>query len=66
MLARIPHDELESLCIGYGYKPYVVEGDDPSTMHQQMAATLDAVVADIRQVQRDARTKGFKNGLGGR
>jgi xylulose-5-phosphate/fructose-6-phosphate phosphoketolase len=60
VLARIPHDELESLFIGYGYKPYVVEGDDPATMHQRMAATLDAVVADIRQIQRAVRTKGFK------
>jgi xylulose-5-phosphate/fructose-6-phosphate phosphoketolase len=60
VLARIPHDELKSLFIGYGYKPYVVEGDDPVTMHQQMAATLDAVVADIKKIQREARTKGFK------
>jgi len=59
VLARIPHDELESLFIGYGYKPYVVEGEDPATMHQQMAATLDAVVADIRKIQSGARTKGF-------
>jgi xylulose-5-phosphate/fructose-6-phosphate phosphoketolase len=60
VLARIPHDELTSLCIGYGYKPYVVEGDGPATMHQRMAATLDAVVADIKTIQRVARTKGFK------
>ena len=60
VLARIPHDELNSLFVGYGYMPYVVEGDDPATMHQQMAATLDAVVADIKKIQRDARTKGFK------
>jgi xylulose-5-phosphate/fructose-6-phosphate phosphoketolase len=60
VLARIPHDELNALFSGYGYKPYVVEGDDPMTMHQQMAATLDAVVADIKTIQREARTKGFK------
>jgi xylulose-5-phosphate/fructose-6-phosphate phosphoketolase len=60
VLARIPHDELKSLFIGYGYKPYVVEGDDPMTMHQQMAATLDAVVADIKKIQREARANGFK------
>ena len=28
-------------------------------MHQQMAATLDTVVAEIRGIQRDARAKGF-------
>src|SRR6185295_18637476 len=60
VLARIPHDELKSLLVGYGYKPYVVEGDNPIVMHQRMAATLDAVVADIKTIQRAARTKGFK------
>jgi xylulose-5-phosphate/fructose-6-phosphate phosphoketolase len=60
VLARIPHDELRSLFVGYGYQPYVVEGDDPATMHQQMAATLDAVMGDIKKIQRDARTQGFK------
>ncbi|TKS61167.1 MAG: phosphoketolase [Nitrospira sp.] len=60
VLARIPHDELESLFVGYGYRPYFVEGDEPMTVHQQMAAALDAVVADIKKIQRTARTKGFK------
>ena len=59
VLARIPHDELKSLLTGNGYKPYVVAGDNPNVMHQQMAATLDAVVADIKRIQRAARTKGF-------
>ncbi len=59
VLARLPHSELESLFIGYGYTPYFVEGDEPTEMHQRMAATLDAVVADIKKIQRDARTKGF-------
>ncbi len=60
VLARIPHDELESLFRGYGYTPHFVEGDDPMTMHQLMAATLDVVVADIRRIQEDARANGFK------
>src|SRR5881392_1473869 len=60
VLARISRDELEQLFHGYGYTPYFVEGDDPMKMHQLMAATLDAIVADIRRIQRDARTKGFK------
>lgn len=59
VLARLPHDELESLFVGYGYRPYFVEGDDPDTMHQQMAATLDKVVSGIKTIQRAARTKGF-------
>ena len=30
ILARISHEELEALFVGYGYKPYFVEGDDPT------------------------------------
>ena len=55
ILARIDHDELEALFVGYGYKPYFVEGSDPSVMHQEMAATLDAAVAEIRGIWKDAR-----------
>jgi xylulose-5-phosphate/fructose-6-phosphate phosphoketolase len=60
VLARIPRDELEALFRGYGYTPYFVEGDDPTVMHQLMAATLDVIVADIRSIQRDARANGFE------
>ncbi len=60
VLARIPHDELEALFRGYGYTPYFVEGDDPMEMHQLMAATLDAVVAEIGCIQTEARANGFK------
>src|SRR3954471_569836 len=45
VLARIPHEELDQLLRGYGYAPRFVEGDDPKAMHQQLAATMDAVVA---------------------
>jgi xylulose-5-phosphate/fructose-6-phosphate phosphoketolase len=58
-LARIPNDELRKLFEGYGYKPYFVEGHEPGTMHQQMAGTLDAAVADIKKIQADARGRGF-------
>ena len=60
LLARMPHAELESLFVGYGYKPYFVEGSDPETMHQIMAKTLDTVIGEIKAIQRDARTNGFK------
>ncbi len=56
MLSRISKEELESLFIGYGYKPYFVEGADPAVMHQVMAATLDVVVAEIRAIQHDVRS----------
>ncbi len=55
ILARIPKAELESLFVGYGYKPYFVEGDDPELMHSQMAATLDAALDEIAAIQADAR-----------
>jgi xylulose-5-phosphate/fructose-6-phosphate phosphoketolase len=61
LLARISREELASLFTGYGYKPYFVEGDDPETMHQLMAATLDAVVSELQAIQLDAREKGFKH-----
>ena len=48
ILARIPKSELADLLRGYGYRPHFVEGDDPELMHQAMAATLDAVLAEIR------------------
>src|SRR5437899_9816226 len=55
VLARIGADELNNLFIGYGYKPYLVEGDDPEPTHQRMAATLEAVFDDIRAIQTEAR-----------
>ena len=55
ILARISHEELEALFVGYGYTPYFVEGSDPARMHQQMAATLERAVADIRAQQQAAR-----------
>jgi xylulose-5-phosphate/fructose-6-phosphate phosphoketolase len=59
ILARISREELESLFVGYGYKPYFVEGSDPETMHQLMAATLDTVIEEIKGIQREARVHGF-------
>ena len=56
IMGRMPREELEALFRGYGYRPYFVEGDDPPKMHRLMAETLDRVVSDIREIQRDART----------
>ena len=58
VLARISHDELEALFRGYGYIPYFVEGDEPTAMHQLMAATLDAALAEIQSIQNQAREHG--------
>ncbi|MEG4403489.1 phosphoketolase family protein [Microcoleus sp. MON2_D5] len=59
LLARIPQEELESLMVGYGYKPYWVEGSDPETMHQLMAATMDTAIGEIKAIQEKARTEGY-------
>lgn len=59
ILARISEEELTSLLVGYGYKPYFVEGDDPEIMHRQMATTLDNVITEIQTIQADARSNGF-------
>ena len=55
VLARIGRAELEELLLGYGHTPYFVEGSEPLEMHQKMAATLDAVLAEIQAIQVDAR-----------
>ncbi len=59
VLARIDREELQSLLVGYGYKPYFIEGDDPETLHQQMAETLDIIIREIKAIQYNARTNGF-------
>jgi len=58
LLARISHEELEALFVGYGYTPYFVEGSDPASMHQAMAATLEHCVQEIRKFQTEARRTG--------
>jgi xylulose-5-phosphate/fructose-6-phosphate phosphoketolase len=59
VLARLPNDELTHLFVGYGYRPYFIEGDQPAEVHQLMAATLDRIVADIQMIQFQARSQGF-------
>ncbi|MCE9551564.1 MAG: phosphoketolase family protein [Betaproteobacteria bacterium] len=55
IFARIRREELASLLAGYGHKPYFVEGDEPEAMHTLMAVTVDAVIAEIRDIQLKAR-----------
>jgi xylulose-5-phosphate/fructose-6-phosphate phosphoketolase len=59
ILARISHDELESLFRGYGYTPYFVEGSDFDSMHQAMAATLAHCINEIQTIQSEARSNGI-------
>jgi len=61
ILARISPTELQKLLEGYGWTPYFVEGDDPQKMHQAMAATLDTVVQQIKDIQAHARNGSAQN-----
>ena len=56
ILARTSRADLEHLFLGYGYKPYFVEGSDAESMHQAMAATLDRCLKDLRRIQSEARS----------
>ena len=58
VLSRIPRAELESLLTGYGYKPHIVEGDDPIAMHHAMARTLDTIFDEIAASQWAGRSGG--------
>jgi xylulose-5-phosphate/fructose-6-phosphate phosphoketolase len=58
LLARVTHEEVESLFRGYGWTPYFVEGSETDSMHQAMAATVERCVSEIRERQREARSDG--------
>lgn len=58
ILARIDREELGNLFIGYGYKPYFVEGSEPEAMHELMASVMDSAIADIKSIQTLARSEG--------
>src|ERR1700756_174638 len=59
LLARITHEELESLLRGYGWNPYFVEGSDHDSMHQAMAATLERCIGEIKGYQQECRKSGL-------
>ncbi|WP_156371056.1 phosphoketolase family protein [Nocardia arizonensis] len=58
LLARIPETDLLSLLRGYGYEPVLVAGDDPSRVHQAMAAAVDTCLDRIHTIQATARDGG--------
>jgi len=56
VLGRLNDADLTHLFVGYGYRPYFVEGRDPEKVHQRMAHILEAVIQEIRTIQQDARS----------
>ncbi len=61
VLARISKEELEQLFLGYGWKPYLIEGDDPMEMHGKMVQLLDKVIGEIKAIKENAsKNKNFE------
>jgi xylulose-5-phosphate/fructose-6-phosphate phosphoketolase len=58
VLARIPEQELRALLEGNGHAPIFVSGDEPESVHQQLAAAMDLALDEIGAIQGAARTKG--------
>ncbi len=58
IFSRISHEEVEQFFRGCGWEPRFVEGSEPEKMHQQMAATLDWAIREIKRIQQHARTTG--------
>ena len=60
VLGRASDESIRSLFEGHGYEVHFVEGDDPMAVHAAIAATLDACVTHIREIQDDARKRGVR------
>ena len=58
IFSRISHEEVEQFFRGCGWEPRFVEGSEPEKMHQQMVATLDWAIREIKRIQQHARTTG--------
>jgi xylulose-5-phosphate/fructose-6-phosphate phosphoketolase len=57
VLARKTNDDVRALLHAHGYEAYFVEGDEPLSLHQDFAATLDKCYARIREIQTSARSQ---------
>ncbi|MFI8995497.1 phosphoketolase [Streptomyces sp. NPDC053542] len=55
VLARLPEEELDALLRGYGHDPVYVTGDEPDTVHRELAAAMDRSLDRIAEIQRAAR-----------
>jgi xylulose-5-phosphate/fructose-6-phosphate phosphoketolase len=58
VLARIPERELVALFEGYGWHPLLVSGDEPASVHQELAHVLDEALDEIGRFQHAARQEG--------
>ena len=58
LLARIPEQELRDLLVGYGHAPIFVGGEEPESVHEQLAAAIDLALDEIAAIQGAARSHG--------
>jgi xylulose-5-phosphate/fructose-6-phosphate phosphoketolase len=60
VLGRTSDESIRQMISGHGYDVHFVEGNDPMTMHQAFAETLETCYTKIRQYQQEARHHGYK------
>jgi len=58
VLARIPEGELVSFLEGCGWRPLIIDGHEPDSVHQAFAAALEEALDQIAEIQRAAREEG--------
>ncbi len=51
VLARVPEEELLALFRGYGYEPFLVEGEEPLRVHAKMAEAVDRAVERLFEIK---------------
>ena len=54
MFARVSDEDRLAFFRGVGHEPFLVEGDDPMTVHRELAATLDLCFDRIDQIRTGA------------
>jgi len=60
VLGRSSDEDVRRLLEGHGYAPRFVTGDDPATMHDLFAATLDDCLDAIDAIVQKARSEGVR------
>ena len=58
ILSRKSDEDLTKYFEGMGWKPYFVEGDDPTKLNPEMAKVMDAAIEEIKAIQKHARETG--------
>ena len=52
IFGRMTNKELENFFTGYGWKPYLVSGNDPHKLHEEMAKVMDKVIKEIKKIKK--------------